>query len=429
MGTTPVPDRSSATGWPGWWYLTALLVAPVLREATATAAPDATLGSLPVSSAVVATAYLAAAVLWLGYRPVDRWGRTVGIWLVASVGLWGFVTFTASSPGADVSRIVLQLGVPVTLLLVLARRPSGSDVRRAADILVATIAVVSAAWLVGERAGWIPSWYERTDAPVGLLESDQTTYWLPISGLVGLDGRWGGPFAHPNPTGVALALVVVYGIARGRRLGFTVAGVGLLGLLLTGSRTAFACAAVGLVAVALLPGWARPWRALLGRRALAGVLGALLGTAVAVAVSSNPGLTGRTAMWPDFLALGQQSPLTGVGDQVITLSASLGVLPSWAWQAHNLYIDTLVRHGLVGLVLTLAVLLLAVAIGVMGTRHRNSTGLALMAALAAGTITETLLDWRYPAVTTTALLVAVLLSATPETDPSPSSGSEQTAPS
>jgi O-antigen ligase len=80
------------------------------------------------------------------------------------------------------------------------------------------------------------------------------------------------------------------------------------------------------------------------------------------ALGRNPNLTDRTEIWADVIAL-QPNALLGAGFESFWLGDRLTVLWSkWTWhpnQAHSGYIEAYLNGGLIGLVLTLAVLVAA----------------------------------------------------------------------
>ena len=123
-------------------------------------------------------------------------------------------------------------------------------------------------------------------------------------------------------------------------------------------------------------------------------------------------MTGRTGMWPDFLSLWDTAPWFGVGTRAITQAVIAGVLPEWAVNGHNQYVDTLVRYGVVGLLLSSLVLLILAALAVRGGRRGRGLGAALIATLLLVMVSNLVLDWRYPSVPFAMLLVTALVSAT-----------------
>jgi O-antigen ligase len=100
----------------------------------------------------------------------------------------------------------------------------------------------------------------------------------------------------------------------------------------------------------------------------------------------------------------------GVGEAAIIRAVEAGELPPWATHGHNLYIDTLVRYGIIGVAVTV-VLLGVVTVLAFGRLRRGLGGpLAMLMALGITTVAEIVFDWRYPMVPTSILLMILLLS-------------------
>lgn len=192
-------------------------------------------------------------------------------------------------------------------------------------------------------------------APVGdyLLGYEEENYWLPLSGWLGPEGRWPGPFFHNSQTGNMGAYLLVAGVALRRRSSIAFIVVGALTLLLTSSRGSMVGAAIG-VAIALFLG-DYAWN----RRLRRGVLVAatlVVGTvAVALAVIASPNLTGRDRYWSAFLDLWQTSPWIGVG-----ITGRMANAPDFinGTNGHNLFVDALAHYG----VLPAAGVILAIVI-------------------------------------------------------------------
>jgi O-antigen ligase len=271
--------------------------------------------------------------------------------------------------------------------------------------------------LVLEVTGVIPSWYQIIGGPfVDLAEFDRSWHWVTLAVALGMDGRWGGFMLDPNALGPIGAFLVVYGFARSGwpRVVFVVSG--LLVVVLADSRVTYAAVALGLLILLLLPGWGVPLLRVTAGKAAAAVVGLLMGVRLFVDLVTNPAetvsMTGRADMWPDFLSLWDTAPWFGVGTRAITQAVIAGVLPEWAVNGHNQYVDTLVRYGVVGLLLSSLVLLILAALAVRGGRRGRGLGAALIATLLLVMVSNLVLDWRYPSVPFAMLLVTALVSAT-----------------
>jgi O-antigen ligase len=185
-------------------------------------------------------------------------------------------------------------------------------------------------------------------------------------------------------------------------------------VLLADSRTAYAALVLGLAVLVVLPRWLGGARVSRGARLAAAVLGLLAAVRVLVEAAADPTgavtATGRVTMWPDFLSLWPQSPWTGVGDAGVAEAIADGRLAPWATQGHDVYIDALVRYGVIGLALVMVVVVSAVIIAVTGARQGNAVSLAIIAMIAAVSLTEASFHWLFPTVSFSVLLTGVLLS-------------------
>ena len=163
----------------------------------------------------------------------------------------------------------------------------------------------------------------------------------------------------------------------------------------------------------VLPGWAP--RLVTWPRVVALVIAGLSGLRLAMDLVSDPAgsltMTGRTGMWPDFLSLLDASPWTGVGTDAITRAVATGLLPPWSNHGHNLFVDTVVRYGWIGLVLTALVLALVLLRSVVAAWDRDGLPLAMTFAFIIVSLANLLLDWRYPSVALSVLLVIALVAA------------------
>lgn len=400
----------------GAWYVAALLCGPLLYAVVAAAAPDAQLGTMPLSIVVIYTATVVGILLWGLYRPAIWWDGWTRGWLMLGVILWLYTTGMWFLQDEKLSGAGVAL--PVSFLLILLKRPSASDAWRAADVFAWLSVCAGAVILLLEVTGVIPAWYASFgEVGENLVGFDLQNYWLPFREVLGLEGRWGGYAALPNVQGQAGALLLVYGFARPgvRRVAFVATGAAIL--LLTDSRTSYAACAVGLILMALLPGWSNSGRKWTPARVIALVLGVMMAARVALKVLADPNLTGRIAMWPDFLSLSAQNPVLGAGGPVIEDAVKAGDLPAWADQGHNILIDTLVRFGVLGLVLALAFLALAVLIGVRGARLGQGISVVLTITLIVSCMGDLGLVWPYPSEGMSVLILAVLLAR--RTDPEP----------
>lgn len=415
MSVSEAPVVDQRRGWTATSFLTAILVAPLAYQVAILMFPTSSLAGIPVPVLLLLGILVWMIAAWAKCPPSGRWGALATTFFVLGLALWAYTAIGGAIQGATL--VGATIAVPVALLLLLLRRPDEYSIWRASDAFAWAFAGACLLILVLEVLGVVPSWYSLYEVDqLDLASQDRSYYWLPFTDLLGLDGRWGGPLRHPNPTGGVAAVLLVYGFMRPPVKNLVFSGTGVLVLLLTCSRSAYAAGALGLVVIAVLPGWrVQPWWRPTARRIVALGIGVALGLRVVWWVQADPGLMGRGQMWPDFLSLWPQSRVFGVGEAAIIRAVEAGDLPPWATHGHNLYIDTLVRYGIVGVAVTV-VLLGVVTVLAFGRLRRGLGGpLAMLMALGITTVAEIVFDWRYPMVPTSILLIILLLSIA-ETD-------------
>ena len=404
-------------------FVSLLLVAPVAYHFGLTVAAGAVLGP-----ALLLAAVIGAAVLCVPARASGTWSVILRGWLLLAVITWLYLVMREGAGGtkADAAAIF----VPVSLLLIWAKKPSRKAAWAAADALAWSLVATSMAVLILEVAGVIPSWYEVLgDYFVGLIPFDRETHWLMVNSLLGLDGRSGGILRDPNAIGPVGALLAVYGFARPglRRIVFVAGGVAIV--VLSDSRATYGAIAFGLLALLLLPGWGVRLLTVTPAKAAAAGIGLLAAARLGYDFFTNPAgtvtLTGRTSMWPDFLSLWPESPVVGVGSAAIEAARKSGVLPVWSTHGHNQYIDTLVRYGVVGTVLVGSLIALGVVVSGIAARHGRGLSVALWVVLVVAMTSNLVLDWRYPSVALSWILVAMILAATTGHRPTPERSAQQ----
>lgn len=411
MSGSEAPALSGRRSWTATPFLVAVLVAPLVYQVSMLLFASSTSPGIPVPVLLLLAVLVLMIVAWVkGPATAGPWGALATVFFGLGLALWAYTAIGGAMKGATL--VGATIVVPVALLLLLLRRPDDAAIWRAADIFAWAFAGACVLVLALEVAGLVPSWYVLYEVDqMDLASYDRSYYWLPFTDALGLDGRWGGPLRHPNPSGGVAALLLVYAFLRprGRRLAF--AATGVLVLLLTCSRSAYAAAALGLVVLVVLPGWnVRPWWRPTPSRVIAALLGVALGLRVVLWVEADTGLSGRSEMWGEFISLWPQSPVFGVGEAVIVRAVEDGVLPPWAFHGHNLYLDTLVRYGIVGVVLAAALLAVVALLAIGRARAGQGGPLAMLLALGITTVAEIVFDWRYPMVPSSVLLVILLLS-------------------
>jgi exopolysaccharide production protein ExoQ len=216
--------------------------------------------------------------------------------------------------------------------------------------------------------------------------------------LIGIGVRVHGLANHPNGLAPIMLLYLMLEKAQPSRplIRWTVGSTAFGLLVLAQSKTSWAAA----LAVAAIFWAARSRRGVAARLLVLALVGITFVGAVVFSdaaedleiveqrqVDSLRTLTGRTALWQYGLESWRESPMFGAGPNLYTDFADR-TGQSWAGQAHNQYVQTLGRHGLVGLA---GLLIYVVVLLRYGLRHARATGyvsLALVSLLLLRTMTE-----------------------------------------
>ena len=356
MSVSEAPVVNQRWGWTATSFLTAILVAPLAYQVAILMFPTSSLAGIPVPVLLLLGILVWMIAAWAKCPPSGRWGALATTFFVLGLALWAYTAIGGAIQGATL--VGATIAVPVALLLLLLRRPDEYSIWRASDAFAWAFVGACPSSSFSRSWAWCPPGTRCTRSTSWTWPPwTGPTTGSPFTDLLGLDGRWGGPLRHPNPTGGVAAVLLVYGFMRPPVKNLVFSGTGVLVLLLTCSRSAYAAAALGLVVIAVLPGWrVQPWWRPTARRIVALGIGVALGLRVVWWVQADPGLMGRGQMWPDFLSLWPQSRVFGVGEAAIIRAVEAGDLPPWATHGHNLYIDTLVRYGIVGVAVTVVLL-------------------------------------------------------------------------
>jgi exopolysaccharide production protein ExoQ len=277
------------------------------------------------------------------------------------------------------------------------------------------LAVVTPGWLL-PRATHIAGLYVAASASAAVLAPNA---WSPYpETLLGITERLHGVFFHANGLGPMMALYLVLMYANGTRrtrLMWFLGAVALVLLVLSQSKTAWAAAlAAGVVL------WLGRSKRNAAVRILAVTLVAVAAVSVALLTESQAEfevleqqdveslrtLTGRTALWQYGLDAWRESPVFGGGPMVFRDYAQR-MDQAWAGQAHNQYVQTLGRHGVVGLAGLMVLLAVLLGQALRLASHTRYVSLALVALLLVRSLTEANIDsFSYEPFIIFALLLA-----------------------
>jgi hypothetical protein len=324
-----------------------------------------------------------SAFLWLFYRGTRAQNPWVGAFLIGLAVAWPIHMLILRAHGDQYPHVV-WLFIPVLAMLYF-KAPNASE-----------------AWLLVKLFGWLAVLIlitTRALETVGVLsvfrldpaiiQWEKERYWIPLSGYLGLDGRWPGPFGYNSKTGFIGALLVIIGLASRSRSTWVFAPLGIITLLVTGSRGSMLSAAVGILVLLTFAMRGPITRIPLAlRTTAAGISLVLVGWVFLRNPVGTTGRFGEGGIWDAFISLWQSSPWIGVGQVGILADPQASI----SMEAHNLFLQHLTRFGIVGI--TVQYLVIAIALGIMAVAaYRGlSWPLAIAAAYYVASLTEVLQD-------------------------------------
>lgn len=279
------------------------------------------------------------------------WFLALGAWLAVNV-------VTSQDPATSVKRLSLTAAVMLAAasLPLLAR--SRADLR---NLLAAGALILLAACYLGMLIVPHLAIHQENDVIEPMLA-----------------GNWRGTFGHKNSAAAVMAMLVFIGIgvARTGLAAIGLAIVALAGLFLIGSEGKSATAL--LVAALAITGLFSVVRSFRGRVLLTLLplcvinlfsVGTVVSEPLAAVVRAlpvDPTFTGRTDVWRFAIDALAARPLTGYGFSAfwnnVTIRAASDDGSGWAGYAshsHNSYLDSAVTMGLPGLVIILAIFVVA----------------------------------------------------------------------
>jgi len=340
-----------------------------------------------------------ALALWLLLKRDDRASGPLTIYLILMSLAW-VATLAVYRYHGDSFNYIALLYIPV-LFLLWGKPPTADEGWRS----ILNFAWVTAGIIVLTRALEITSVISVKYQTPNLIRFDEEGYFLPLNDLLGIDGRWPGPFGHNGDTAMMGSLLIVIALIRWSRGSWVFLLVGGFTLLVTSGRASIGAVLAAIVIFCMLTrtGWPTRWSFTL-RRILGGVLLALGAIGL---LGFQYGLTGRQTIWPAFIELWQTSPIIGVGGSGIAVS---GGLTQEFLHAHSHYIDILARNGILVFLIQFAALgfglFVALKVGFKG----KPAALALLVVFFVAGITEPRNDWIAPSVTGMLVIVASVIA-------------------
>ena len=390
------PLRSSAA-----YYLGVLAIGIVLARFAGYLSPTEPL--LKGQPAIIVAFYCffgVAAVAWLLLErraPAKGWL----LWFLIAMSCVWVVQLGLYRLHGDSFNYTALLFVPI-LAMVALKPPRAFEAWTA----VLAFAWTTSAVLVLTRALEMLHVIDIKSQPQGIITFDVERYWLPLNDLLGIDGRWPGPFGHNGDTAMLGALLIVIAVARWTWASWVFIPVGVFTLLITAGRASEGATATGIIIIVMfarsgwaarIPRWIRMWGG-----------SALLLMGAVVMYAGKAGLTGRERIWPAFFDLWQTSPLVGVGGSGISVSG--GVTQEFG-HAHSLYLDELARHGLIAFIVLFSALGLGLVIAARAAGRGAPGPLAVLVAYFVTGVTEPRNDWIEPSATGFLVILMVITAA------------------
>jgi len=331
--------------------------------------------------------FLAATAVWLRLGSRRRAQGWLSAFLVTMAVAW-VVHLLLYRYHGDAFNYTALLYVPI-LFLIWWKPPTRDEAWSAVSVFAWTVSIVLVGTRLLESTG-VLAVRNQSDA---LIAFDTERYFLPLNSLLGIEGRWPGPFGHNGDTAMMGALLIVIAVARWRWSSWVFLTVGALSLLVTSGRASIGAAAAGLLIIFMLRDGSFLWL----RRAARIPIGiASLALGAWVLINRPAGLTGRNTAWPAFFELWQESPWIGVGGSGIATGNE------WTIQfqhAHNMYLNDLTREGLLGAGIQYAAVTLGVVIAARVAWWGMPGALAVMSTYLITGITEPRNPWIAPSAT------------------------------
>ena len=355
------------------------------------------------------TTYALAGVslmLWIFARRDDRLSNRACIVpaLLAAISIYTLARLIVDDELFNLKALVLFL----VILLITIKPPRFEIARQASIVLGLGVILAAAASLATTLPNLTPTGFNP-----GALFNGR---FLPAFGI---GERWEGPFGNVNYASIAGGMTVLIAfLARGPLRWFMCVS-GMAMALLAQGRAATVAMVAGLAVLAL---WSQR---LQGSRTLyrlrLGVLAVVVMVFGILTTLSDLSGSGRTYIWQDYLVLGTQSPLFGVGNpgireyienyqpEYVQLGPDLVLMPAYD-HGHSIYIDQWARGGLLGVLLVVCVI---AAIGFFSWRQANRGlpyALAIVTFAALSGAFETTITWNYLTVLYAPIFVAWILA-------------------
>lgn len=346
-----------------------------------------------------------ALVLWIPFKGRKPFPRPFSTFIVLILVVWAWQVSVSAVDGQYFNHTTYL--VPFVLLLMIFKPPSNGDLFIAGKFLGFGLVFILLVTLVFGGHLNVPNGFESP-------ESGDSTRLAFLTDVLGIDGRWGGPFGSVNISSAAGSLLIMLGIYYRKWDRVTFLSVGMLTLFLGQARTSSFALVGGLLVVVL---WSAPFLRIkfhgIIRWAALGLVAMLVALYV---VLIDPTLAFRTFTWSFYGSLIQGSPLIGAGSSGINssiLELNESDLPQSVFHhGHSVYIDGFARYGIMWMLGTLAIFALAFFITWRGRYgFYSSKGLAMVTFVFLASLTETIFSWAYLSIYVVVLLFSAGLAS------------------
>ena len=351
-------------------------------------------------SAAIVLFFILFGVAFLFWFRVESRTRARGVlsgFLIVMSLAWFAQLFLYRLHG-DAFNYIALLFVPI-LVMIWLKPPELNEVLNAILAFAWTVAVVLALTRILEMIGALAIKAQ----PQNVITFDEERYFLPLNDILGIEGRWPGPFGHNGDTAMMGALLIVIAFAFWTRSSWVFIAVGGFTLLVTNGRASIGAAIAGLIVLVVFAKKGRIARIPRTLRLGGGIAALALGATLMFFMSA--GSTGRNIFWPAFLELWQSSPLVGIGSSGISMSG--GVTAQYG-HAHNMYIDELARHGLLGFLTQYGAIALGIVIAFLAARRGFAGPLAIITTYLVTGATEPRYGWMGMSPTSMAVILGVV---------------------
>ena len=378
----------------GQHYLSVIIVGIVTSQLVQYLAPNSTAWKGQGLSILLTLAALALAVaLCFAASPMMQWSGLSKLILISLLLYWGIALISNYShhDGYNYTAFV----IPVVVIMLWLRPVSYAVMRMSVEVFAWSVLTIAVVAQVCVRLGWVAA---RQEFP----------HRFPLLPWLGQEARWEGPFGNVNYSGPIGAFLFVYALTCTGAKRWILLGGGVVFLFASESRGAFAAAIAGLLVYGLLQD--RPLGVVMTRTKRLAIVGGILAAIMLVIAVVDPTMNGRATIWNEYLHLWPTHPWFGFSQADILATIADGRLSFFATHGHNLFFETLISAGILGLLALLCWLALGFIASLRAARMGMATGFTIFAAMLVSAMDEDLYTGIYLSVLFLPTVLAVLVS-------------------